>query len=176
MRRFSEARKAGTQALEHAREQSDLRMEGYAEWYLSIGAWMERRFDQAETHARNAVKVLEDVLPALPAAFAALGQALLGQGKTEEALTSAREAYRLLNVVAPVEQGDALIRVVCAECLFAAGEAADAVTVIHEAAQRLRERAAAIDDAASRTAFLSRIPVHARTLEMALLIAPADGV
>jgi ATP/maltotriose-dependent transcriptional regulator MalT len=171
MGHFDDARSAGKDALELSREQGDLRIEGFAEIFLSVGEWMESRFPEAESHARRAAELLENVLSILPTAFAALAQALLGEGKTAEGLVSAAEAYRLLQTVGQVEEGEALIRVVYAECLLASGDVVSARRVIEEASQRLDTRAAAIHDAPSRRAFTVRLPSHARTFELASRIS-----
>jgi tetratricopeptide (TPR) repeat protein len=173
MGRVDDARSAGQQVLELSRQQGDLRMEGFAEIFLSIGEWMGSRFADAESHARRAAKLLDKVFSNLPAAYAALAQALLGQGKTAEGMVSGEEAYRLLEAVGRVEDGEALVRVVYAECLLASGDVAGARRIIQEASQRLDDRATAIQDAASREAFRNRLPSHARTLELASRMAGA---
>jgi tetratricopeptide (TPR) repeat protein len=175
MGRFAEARSAGNQALELSRQQGDLRAEGFTEIFLSIGAWMENRFPDAESHARKAANLLEDVHSILPAAFTALAQALLGQGKTAEGLASSNEAYRLLQAVGHVDDGEALVRVVHAECLLASGDVASARCVIQEAVQWLDKRAAGIKEAALRETFTTRLPSHARTLELSSRIAAAPA-
>jgi tetratricopeptide (TPR) repeat protein len=173
--RFDEARSAGNHARELSRQQGDLMSEGFAEFSLSMADWMESRFSEAESHARNAARLLENVPLTLPSAFAALAQALLGQGKTVEGLAAAEAAYRLLQTVGRMD-GEELIRVVYAECLFASGDVASARSVIQEASRRLDSRAAAIQEPASREAFTSRLPSHARTLELASRIAAAPAV
>jgi tetratricopeptide (TPR) repeat protein len=174
MGHFDEARSVGKRALELSRQQGDPRMEGFTEIFLSVGEWMESRFVEAESHARRAAKLLENVFSILPTAFAALAQALLGQGKTAEGLASAEEAYRLLQI-GGVDDGEALVRVVYAEGLFASGNVASARCVIQEAVERLETRAAAIQEAGSREAFRTRLPSHARTLALASRIATSPA-
>jgi tetratricopeptide (TPR) repeat protein len=164
---FEQARAAGAEALAMARTQGDPRTEGITRIYLSIADCMEERFIEAETHARLAVALLNEVPPALPGALAALALALLQQGRDSEALTQAREAYRVLEEVGRVDDGEALIRLVYGRCLIVSGRDQEGHWVIRHAARRLEERAAAIDDPVWREAFLTRLSFHAETLSLA---------
>jgi len=165
--RFEESRQAGCAAIELGRLQGDPRIEGGANTYLAIGACLEGRHEHAEAHARRAVELLAHVPPSLPSALAALAQALVGQGKVQDALDYGQRAYALLQEMGRVEDEEALIRVAYAECLIAIGRDQEANQVIREANSRLEERAAAIDDPAWRSAFLSCVPSHAATIALA---------
>ena len=163
--RLEDARIAGQRALTLAREQGDARISGCIEVYLSNIALLSDRPLDAEAHARSALTTLVNLPPLKPAALAALARALLAQARRDEALTSATEAHSLLEH-GWVEDGEALIRLVYAECLLAAGTKSSAAHVLDKAVQRLEERAAAIEKPEWRAAFL-RLPEHARTLELA---------
>jgi eukaryotic-like serine/threonine-protein kinase len=172
--RLDDARAAGERAVAIAREQKDARIEGCAQIYLSGIALLSNRPLDAESLARSALASLVDVPPLRPAALAALARALLSQGRRDEALSNATEAHGLLESAGWVEDGEALIRLVYAECLLAAGSRSPAAHVLDKAVHRLEDRAAAIEKPEWRTAFL-RLPEHARTLELATS-APAFRV
>jgi hypothetical protein len=61
----------------------------------------------------------------------------------------------------------AMVRLVHAEALHAAGEHEAARGAIESARARLRARAARIDDPSFRQSFLEDVPEHARTLALA---------
>jgi tetratricopeptide (TPR) repeat protein len=165
--RFAEAREAGERALSLSRQQGDRRVEGATEFALSVAAFMESKLETAEQHARTAVRLLANIKPLFPAALASLARALLRRGKAGEALEYARDGYRLLVELGGVEDGEALIRLVYAECLLSVGEREAASGIAAEGAERLEQRASRIADCAWRTAFLARIPVHSQTLQLA---------
>jgi eukaryotic-like serine/threonine-protein kinase len=164
---FAGARSASDRAIELARKQGDVRIEGFSYVYRSLTACLEGQPREAEEHARSATRILREVQPVLPGALAALAQALLQQGKTDEALAPAEEAYRRLQDLGRVDDNESLIRLTYVECLLAAGRTDEGRRVLGSAHQRLIERAGAIQDPEWRTAFLSRLPVHARTMAMA---------
>jgi tetratricopeptide (TPR) repeat protein len=170
---FDEARAAGALALALARQQGDPRGEGMTELYLSQGAYLEGRFAAAEAHARAAISTLASIKPTLPAAQAALAQALLCQGKAEDALDQAARAYQALQEQGRVDEGDALIRLVYAECLFESGQSHAGREVIGQAHQRLVDRAETITDPGWRRAFLLQTNSHARTLALARRVSRA---
>jgi tetratricopeptide (TPR) repeat protein len=173
--RLDDARTAGERAANIARDQRDARIGGCAEVYLSGIALLSSRPLDAESLARSALATLADVPPLRPAALAALARALLAQGRRDEALSSATEAHGLLESAGWVEDGEALIRLVYAECLIAAGSKTSAAHVLDKATHRLDDRAAAIEKPEWREAFL-RLPEHARTLELASKNTPAFRV
>jgi serine/threonine protein kinase/tetratricopeptide (TPR) repeat protein len=164
--RLDDARAAGERSVTIAREQKDLRIVGCSEIWLSGIALLSDRPLDAESLARSALASLVDVPPYRPAALAALARALLTQGRRDEALAAATEAHGLLESAGWVEDGEALIRLVYAECLLAAGSKGTAAHVLDKAVHRLDDRAAAIEKPEWRAAFL-RLPEHARTLELA---------
>ncbi|HXU81627.1 MAG TPA: hypothetical protein VN914_09530, partial [Polyangia bacterium] len=118
---------------------------------------------------------LVNLPPLKPAALAALARALLAQNRRDEAVAASSEAHSLLESAGWVEDGEALIRLVYAECLIAAGSKAAAAHVLDKAVHRLDDRAAAIEKPEWRAAFL-RLPEHARTLELAAAHTPAFRV
>ena len=161
------ARVAETIAVNAGRAQGDRRFEGWSRIYLSVIEHRAGRFGEAEVQAREASRLLEP-LPAVRAgARAALARALLSQGRLNEALDAAREAHDLLESLGYLEEFNAVIPLVLAEVLAARGEGDAARATIGVAHEKLLARAARIDDAARREAFLRRVPEHAATAELA---------
>jgi|SRR3954471_1408856 hypothetical protein len=85
----------------------------------------------------------------------------------------AAKAFDTLQTLGRVEDGDALTRLVYAECLLAVGRPDDAREVIVDAAERLQRQADRIPDPEWRRALLG-FPAHARTLALAATLAPGD--
>jgi len=164
----------GEQSLEMARRQGDTRLEGLFEYYLSLSARRAGRLDEAERRARLATELLADVLAALPAAQAALAQAVLAQGRSGESLEHAQRAWDGLQELGKVEEGEALIRLAYAQALTAVDRADEARRVALEAAARLRERAEGISNSEWRETFLNRVPTNAESLSLARRLAGAS--
>jgi tetratricopeptide (TPR) repeat protein len=158
---------SGEQGLELARRQGDPRLEGMFEYGLSVCARLAGRLDEAERRARVAVRVLENVLPLLPASQAALSQAVMDQGRTVEALEHAQRAWDTLRELGKVEESEATVRLAYAQALVAVNRADEARVVASEAAERLRARAEGIPNPEWRESFLTRIPVNVETLALA---------
>lgn len=164
---FVQARQTGDRARRLARGQGDHRMEGGAELYLAAAEFLSGNAAQSQSHASAALTILADVPPMAAVARAALARALLQRGCPVEALYIAQDAYALFTTYGKIEDGEALIRLVFAECLLANGDERRAHDVLDEAARRLMERAAAIQQADWRATFLTRLPDNARTLKLA---------
>jgi serine/threonine protein kinase/tetratricopeptide (TPR) repeat protein len=164
--RFGEAQRDGEAAINLSRQQGDPRIQGGTTIYLSLNASFQGRHGQAESYARVAIALLEGVPPFLPMALAALAQALLRQGRVDEAMGRATKAFETLQSLGRVEDGEALTRLVYAECLLAMDRADEARQVIADAAERLQRRASKISDPDWRRTFLQRLPVHARILAL----------
>jgi eukaryotic-like serine/threonine-protein kinase len=84
------------------------------------------------------------------------------------ALARVEEASALLDELGGIEEGEALVPLVHAEVLCAAGREVEARERIGAAAARLRERAARIADDAWRVSFVDGVREHRRTLELAV--------
>ncbi len=141
-------------------------MEGAARTHLAVFLANAGDLERAEQEARSAIELLRlAAVPLLPRALAALSNALLGQGRTAEALIVARDARVPLE--GPVEEGNAFVRLVHAEALEASGDRHGARAEIADAKTRLLDRAAKISNAEIRKGFLERVPEHARTLALA---------
>jgi tetratricopeptide (TPR) repeat protein len=168
---LDEARAVGQQALTVTIAQNDRRFQGYAEAYLSVAEYLAGDHIRAEHYARAALTTWETVLSVRPFAIALLARALLAQGRQDEAVQSARDAYAQLESLGVVDDGEATIRLALAECLTATGDALAAHGALDKAASRILASAEAIDDPAARESFLNRIPEHRRILELARELA-----
>src|SRR5262249_36058467 len=143
------------------------RGEGLARRELALIALMSGDLALAEREARAAIELFDVAPPLRAGALATLAQALLTAGRTDEALAHAREAKQLLDTLGTIDQGESQVRLVYAEALAAAGLLEEAAAAIRAARERLEARAARIHDGARRARFLTRIPDHARTLDLA---------
>jgi hypothetical protein len=103
----------------------------------------------------------------VPAALAALARAVLRQGRIDEAVAFAEQARDGLEALGYVEDCEGLVRLAIVEALDARGDKIAAAAAVQVARARLAERAAAIQSNEWRASFLSRIPEHAQTLELA---------
>jgi hypothetical protein len=174
--RFADARQSGLRAASLALRQGDRRIRGMAHSYLSLSAAYGGDFADAECNGRVAVETLQGIDPTMPTALAALAQALLGQGRSAEALDCATDAYTLLLRLGRVEDGEALVRLLHAECLAAVGRHTEARAAVGRAAERLHERAVRIANPTWREAFLHRPVAHQRTWALLARLggAPAE--
>jgi len=138
-------------------------MEGMSQCYLAEALVASGELGLAEEAARRASELLGSARPTVAAlAVATLARVQLLRGDAHEALETAEEAYALA-ASAPVEEGEASVLLVRAECLDACGHRERARDAIAEASRRLDERAAKIADPERRRTFLEGISDHART-------------
>ncbi|WP_197041126.1 serine/threonine-protein kinase [Chondromyces apiculatus] len=158
-----EVRLAASEAL----SQSDRQLQSRAQLHLALILTAAGALTEGELAARAAVGSAGAMLPLYAHAQSALSCALHRQGRAGEALTAAAEAMRVLQDLGRVTGGEALIRLVYAQTLHAAGVGARASEEIDVARTRLLARAARITDRSLRHAFLDRVPEHAHTLSLA---------
>jgi tetratricopeptide (TPR) repeat protein len=154
-------------AIEYFMAHQSQRMEAGARIYLSAILRLAGDFEGAEAEARRALNVCEIVPQYQADALARLADALRARGHRDEALESATRAVELADSMALMEEGEAFIRLIHAELLFERGERGKAAAAIAGARERLLARAAKIVDPAARASYLTRVPDHARTLELA---------
>jgi tetratricopeptide (TPR) repeat protein len=163
--RWDEARAVAVEAVEAFRAQGHRRMEAGALIYLASMLGMAGDLEAAEREARAALAV--DPSPPLRAhALATLAEVQLRGGDATRALVAAREAIELLTTLGTLEEGEALVRLVYAEALHAAGDPGAAAAILGARAHLL-ERAAKIRDPILRKSFLERVPENARTITCA---------
>jgi tetratricopeptide (TPR) repeat protein len=165
--RLDEARRLQEDALEGFRSQGNVRFEGISHTYLARIALLSGDADEAERQARLAAELLTVAPPSRAVALALLARALLARGNAAEALAPAAEAFAQLEATGGLEEGEALVRLVHAEALDAAGQPGEAGAARAAAHARLLERAARIRDPDIRERFLRQVPEHAATLAAA---------
>jgi serine/threonine protein kinase/tetratricopeptide (TPR) repeat protein len=100
-----------------------------------------------------------------PLMFATLTEILLGQGKHQEAVDTAREGLARLAQLGGTCWYDIRMYLAAAEAHAQAGLHEEAQQSLKMAGQLLRQRAARIPDEAVRTRYLTRVPYNARVLE-----------
>ncbi|KYF67942.1 serine/threonine-protein kinase PknK [Sorangium cellulosum] len=160
---LAEARAVEAEAVLSFAAMQEPRMEGASRAYLAGILLSAGDVAGAEAEARRAVAMLEVARPLLPHALATLADALLAAGRRGEALAEARRAAEILREIGQLEEGEALVRVVHAEALWATGDREAARAALAEAGARIEERAGKIADPAWRASFVERVPEHART-------------
>jgi eukaryotic-like serine/threonine-protein kinase len=164
--RIDEALVEETQSLALLKEQRDLRLLSGTLSYLAVIHTLRGKLEDAEREARAAIDAAATIAPGLAFALGRLAAVLLAQGKNGEALEVATRAFTTLEQLGGVDEGDALIRLVYAEALHAAGDprAKDAARAARE---HLQVRADKIKDPAWRSSFLGNVPENVRTTELA---------
>ena len=145
----------------------DQHMEAATRIYAAEAYRRAGDLEAAEAEARRAVAVLGRFPTYIPQARATLADALLAQGRAEEAIEEAQRGFDLLASLGHVEEGDVYVRVVHADALHAAGRPDAARAAIAATRDRVLATAARIDDEAWRRSFLDDVPENARTLALA---------
>ncbi len=163
---IEEALREETLALESFAERGNLRLAGASRIYLAHILRTAGDLERAEAEARVAIVELENQPLIRPFAVAMLAWVLVARGTTAEALSTARAAFDAFRA-GPIDEGEAIIRLAWAEALRASGDEPAALAAITDARAALEARAARMPDEAMRASFLTAIPEHARTFELA---------
>ncbi|MBL8613409.1 MAG: protein kinase [Myxococcales bacterium] len=137
------------------------RQEGWALIELSGVELSRGDAGAAEAHARAALEVVRHMVPLRVCALGAIAQALVRQGRAEEAVAVAREAETVMAPLRGLPLGEAHVRLALVDALRSAGDTEGAREAAARAVTRIEERAAAID-APERGAFLA-LAEHAAT-------------
>jgi tetratricopeptide (TPR) repeat protein len=135
--------------------------------YLSTVLIRRGKHEEAEQLARVALDHRHGEHRYRGWAGAALGYALTGQGRIQEALQEAISALQALDASSSPVEGDAFIRLAHVEALHANGLVDEARSAIAAARARLTARADKVRDPELRASFLERIPENARTMALA---------
>jgi hypothetical protein len=154
-------------AREVFRSRGNARLEAGPLCYLALGCLAKGDRAGADEASARAVELLESVPPALGIALATRARVLRDAGDLAGALAAAERARALLDRPGGVDTGEAFIRVVHAETLYAADRKSEARDAIAMAKSRLLERLGRIRKEDWRETFTTRVPDHARTLELA---------
>jgi len=164
---LDEARDFGERAIKWTSDSNDQYIGSYSRLYMSVIEHLSKKYPSAEQHARDAMEMLANNPSLRPFALALFARALLGQGRIDEALSRAQDAYSQLEALGQVQDGEATIRLAFAECLIASSDLVMGKEVIEKAIGWLRIQASSIDTPDWRRAFLTRIPEHASILKLA---------
>ena len=164
--RIDEARTVEEQAVLAFERARDPRLEGASRVYLSRILLAAGDAAGAEAEARLVAESAASPAPLRAGAFAALAEALLVDGRLDEALAASSEAWTMLASLGSVEDFETLIGLVHAEVLFAAGDLAAARATVADLRRRILARAARLGERA-RARFLAAVPDNARCLALA---------
>jgi tetratricopeptide (TPR) repeat protein len=159
--RLDDAREAARRMIRAEEAQGNRYLEGLGRITLSRISLARGDVGAAAEEASTAIGLLELVPYDRAVALAALAAARLAEGRIDDAVRDAREAYQQIERTPGYT--DAAIRLVHAEALAAAGDPG-AGAALGEARERLLERAEKIGDPVLRASFLERVPENARTL------------
>jgi tetratricopeptide (TPR) repeat protein len=172
---FEEARALAELAT--AAPSGDRRADGEAWIYRTIV--LDRAGDRegAEAAARRAREIAVSVANRRSYAAALAAKLLLARGDAAGALVIAREAEAEIGTLARGDMGQAEVRLVLAESLFATGDREAARRAIASARDALLVEAAKIPDLRWRERFLAEVPANARTMALAAdWLAPDPSV
>ena len=162
---LAEARETEQRAIALARALEDPVLEAGCLLYSAEARELALDPGGAVRDATRAVTLLEGVQPFRAVASAILGRALLRDGQPELALAETSAASAAIEGRA-VEEGEAVVQLAHALALRANGLNEEANAVAAAACERLISRADRITDPGWRDAFLRRVPVHARLMEI----------
>jgi hypothetical protein len=140
-------------------------MEGGALSYLAAVALARGDVAKAERDALTTIAIVGEAWIARASVEATLARVRLAQGAHAEALVAARTASAALVKAGERTMRKGLVRLVLAEALHAANQLDDARQALREARERVRARAAGLDEPMRRD-FLAQ-PEHAQTLRWA---------
>lgn len=161
---LARAKEAAERAIAAGQAQRDPRLEGLTRVYLSSILLLSKDELAAKSEASTALSLLAELAAPRAAALTALARAELALGHQGPALDAAAEAYRVLEQLGGLEEGEAGARLVYAEALNVTGDFDHAQRVVATARDRLYQRAMRIGQPAWRLSFLEYVPDHARTL------------
>ncbi|MFT3769807.1 MAG: AAA family ATPase [Minicystis sp.] len=145
---------------------SDLR-EAEQRWLLGVAHQHAGDLDAADSELAAALDPLLVTPSRWQLAAANLASVRLLRGRVDEALDLARGAMAAFVAQGGFGLRGALVRLVHAEVLEAAGDRDAAHAALREARAELLARAARIPDPEVRAAFLTRVPENTRTLALA---------
>ena len=154
-------------ALECFAAQGEPRLEGLARVYLAEIKLLGGIPAEAQAQASAALGLLVSAPAHCVQARAVLARALLALGLVQPALEAAEKAADELEALGSIDEGEAEVRLVYAECLAASGRFPEAKLVALRACVRLSDRSARIADGDLRVRFMTAVPAHARTVGLA---------
>jgi eukaryotic-like serine/threonine-protein kinase len=164
--RIDEAREVERAALASFEAQANRRMRANAHNYLSEIELVAGNATAALAYGREALAGESE--PSFHSLYRArIANAYLLAGDAASALAEATQAMDLMELNGRPEEGEMIVRLAYARALHAAGNTAEAQTVIDDIAERVTSAAALIGDPALRQSFLEAVPEHALALSFA---------
>jgi tetratricopeptide (TPR) repeat protein len=163
--KIDEAFAVESEAVRELHRAASPRLEGIGTAYLARILLRKGDFQGAEAAAADAVRLLEHAPASRAMAFALWAEALLAQGRANEAVVQATSGVELLRG-GPLEEGEALVRLALAKALRAAKHAG-ADRAISEARDAIRSHADSIGDPLLQRSFLEQVPENVETLALA---------
>ena len=166
---FDEARRWAERLVEAGQARRVPLDEGRGHWALAEVLRRAGQLDRADAELDAAFAILGPASPLdQPGVLATLAALRLAQGRITEGLAATEDGLAKYEAMAAcgLFRG-AFLRLVHAECLWAAGHHEAARTAIARARERLFAIAAKISDPEYRTSFLEGVPENRRTLELA---------
>jgi hypothetical protein len=128
---------------------------------------MRERCHEALEESERATRLLAEFPSYRAMACGVSVQALLECGRTNDALSGARVAMRIMDDLGGLEEGGSLVRLAYAEALHAVGDTDAARVAIAEAREHLLEQAGKLRDPARRKSFLEGVMENRRILDLA---------
>jgi tetratricopeptide (TPR) repeat protein len=164
---LDEARRVATGLIEAGSALGTTFLEGRGHAALAGVLFRQGELEAAEREALASIEQLVTLRLETTAATGTLARVRLAQGRVDEALAGAEEAMGACESLGSFGFRGALVQLVFAEALWAAGHRDRARAAIASARDRLRLRAALIEDPALARSFLESISENARTIELA---------
>jgi tetratricopeptide (TPR) repeat protein len=161
------AARLATQAAEEFERQGNQIFCGFARTHAARAQLALGDASTAAEQAEAAREVLQLAPPFRALASSVLAEVFLEQKLVSRALPLASEARAALAELGCVAEGEAHIRLTYARALYESGQQHAACQAIHEARERLLQRAADVKDPNLRRQFLHKPALHARTFELA---------
>lgn len=152
--------------------QENHRFAGIARGYLGPLLLQRGDVEGAERALRRALMALAAAPPLACSVHARLAQVLLARGDATTAVEEAKRGMVALERNVDAAFGESLVRLTYAQALLAAGRHDDARAVVDAALERLRVRAATLDDDASRRAAFENMPENRALEALAAELAP----
>ncbi len=154
-------------AIESFTIQGDDRMANGSRLYLSKIHQHKGALDLAYGEAMQALERTSTIATVRMQAHAQLASVLLDMERPLEALTSAKEAMRILRMLGQVDEGESFTRLILVEAEIQCMHTNDARDALQEAHTRLLERAEKIENTEWRQSFTNLVPDNARIFQLA---------
>lgn len=165
--RVEEGRALERSALKAFQAHGNRRMEGLTHAFLGRIALLGDDPLEAELHARRGLELLERESGSKIVALATLAQVLLSVERPQDAIGYAQQAFKQLQELELVHEGESLTRLAHAEALWGCGRTEEALHAIEDARIDVLERAERLGATDVRYGFLNRVPENAAILRHA---------